>query len=239
MDTISKIDRPDIGVALARVRSDVFWSESGISRTQRERRNGHRSCVIWLTGLSNAGKSTIALGLENELFARGHQVVVLDGDNVRHGLNADLGFSREDRRENIRRIGEVSNLFMQAGVIAIAAFISPYAIDREVVRKLVSENDFLEIHIDCPLAECERRDSKGLYEKARAGIITGFTGIDDPYEPPDRPRLRIDTLKHSVEQSVDIILTRLQADGYLRAHRASSGRSASAVTTPRSYPVLH
>ncbi|MCD6162422.1 MAG: adenylyl-sulfate kinase [candidate division Zixibacteria bacterium] len=196
-------------------RKDLFWTDGQINRAERERRNKHRSCIIWLTGLSGAGKSTIAQELEKFLFAQDYQVVVLDGDNVRHGLNKDLGFSQEDRDENIRRIGETAKLLMEAGIIAITAFISPYAKTRDRVREIVPEGDFIEVHIECSLDECERRDAKGLYKKARAGLIKNFTGIDDPFEAPEHPEITINTEKLTIEQSAKTIVHFLSSRGYL------------------------
>jgi adenylylsulfate kinase len=164
--------------------------------------------------LSGAGKTTIARELEDKLFSQGYQIAVLDGDNMRYGLCADLGFSREDRRENIRRVGEVARLFLETGTIAISAFISPYAADRDKIRASVPDGDYVEIYLECSIEECERRDPKGLYKKARAGIIRGFTGIDDPFEPPNKPELTINTEELTVEQSVNAILRYLRNEGY-------------------------
>jgi len=186
--------------------TNVTWHEHQVSRDVRERLNGHKGCVIWFTGLSGSGKSTVANTLDHMLGHRGIHSAVLDGDNVRHGLNAGpamlkethgeefaqrfgLGFSAVDREENIRRIGAVAQLFSHAGVIALTAFISPYRIDRDRVRKTMGPGEFIEVFVDTPLAICEQRDPKGLYKKARAGEIKHFTGIDDPYEAPDAPEL--------------------------------------------------
>ena len=169
---------------------------------QRGLRNGHQGCVVWLTGLSGAGKSTIATELERELFNLGKHVYVLDGDNIRHGLNSDLGFSPEDRAENIRRVGEVAKLFADAGVICITAFISPYRTDRASIRKITPAGKFIEVFINAPIEICEQRDPKGLYAKARAGEIKEFTGISAPYEAPVQPEIELHTEKLTVAESV-------------------------------------
>jgi adenylylsulfate kinase len=187
-----------------------------ISRETREKQNRHKSYIIWLTGLSGAGKSTIAGELERVLFSKNCQVMVLDGDIVRHGLNADLGFSLEDRRENIRRVGEAAKLLMEAGIVTIAAFISPYAGDRDKVRKIVPDGDFIEIFVECPLDECERRDPKGLYKKARAGLIKNFTGLDDPFESPANPEIIVNTQELTIEESVETIVGYLSDHGYFK-----------------------
>lgn len=188
---------------------NITWQSSNITRKEREQRYGQRSVVIWLTGLSGSGKSTLAFALEKELFAHERACYVLDGDNIRHGLNRDLGFSEQDRKENLRRIGEVAKLFMDAGNIVIAAFISPHAQDRQMVRDLFDEGDFIEVYIDCSLSACEERDPKGLYKKARAGEIPNFTGVSAPYEAPQQPELTIDTEHESVEQCVAKIIAEL------------------------------
>ncbi|HHI02307.1 MAG TPA: adenylyl-sulfate kinase [candidate division Zixibacteria bacterium] len=193
---------------------DLFKPTGLITRQNREARNRHRSYIIWLTGLSGSGKSTIARELERVLFEKKYQVMILDGDIVRHGLNSDLGFSLEDRKENIRRIGETARLLMEAGIITICAFISPYSSDRKRVREIVPEGEFIEIFVDCPLEECERRDPKGLYKKARSGLIKNFTGIDDPFEMPNKPEILIDTQKLTVEESVNKILKYLSKNSY-------------------------
>lgn len=190
--------------------NNIYWSLGKITTRQRELRNGHRGCVIWLTGLSSAGKSTIATELERELFALGRHAYVLDGDNIRHGLGADLGFSPKDRAENIRRIGEVAKLFADAGVICITAFISPYRADRDLVRKILPEGRFIEVFVNAPLEICEQRDPKGLYAKARAKEIKEFTGISAPYEAPLTPELELRTDQLTVAESVTHILDYLQ-----------------------------
>jgi bifunctional enzyme CysN/CysC len=190
--------------------NNIYWSLGKVTAMQRELRNGHLGCVLWLTGLSSAGKSTIATELERELFNLGRHVYVLDGDNVRHGLGSNLGFSPKDRTENIRRVGEVAKLFADAGVICITAFISPYREDRDLVRKLLPETRFVEIYVNAPLEVCEQRDPKGLYAKARAKEIKEFTGISAPYEPPLHPEVELHTDQLSVGECVTKILDYLQ-----------------------------
>jgi adenylylsulfate kinase len=170
---------------------------------------------MWFTGLSGSGKSTVAVALEKALWDRGIVSYILDGDNVRHGLNKDLGFSPEDRTENIRRIGEVANLFTDSGVVNLTAFISPYRADRDVVRELMEDGDFIEVHVDCPLEECEKRDVKGLYKKARAGEIPEFTGISAPYEAPENAELTLKTGELALEESVAACIAYLEAKGYI------------------------
>jgi adenylylsulfate kinase len=172
---------------------DVVWHHATVTRERRQKQNGHRSVILWFTGLSGSGKSTLAHAVEEELHKMGCRTFVFDGDNVRHGLNSNLGFSKEDRRENIRRIGEMCKLFIEAGVIALTAFISPFREDRERVRNLVPHGDFLEIFCDCSLEVCESRDIKGMYARARKGEIKEFTGISSPYEAPENAELVIDT----------------------------------------------
>ncbi len=186
---------------------------SKITKKDRARLNGHRSFILWFTGLSGSGKSTIAHRLEERLFEIGVRTYVLDGDNVRTGLNKGLGFSAEDREENIRRIGHVAKLFVDAGVVILTAFISPYKKDRTAVRSLVGSDEFVEIYVKCPLEICELRDVKGLYEKARRGVVKQFTGIDDPYEDPEHPEMILETDKVNSEQCVEEILTFLEARG--------------------------
>ncbi|MGI9086843.1 MAG: adenylyl-sulfate kinase [Chthoniobacterales bacterium] len=190
---------------------NIFWSESGITAQARAVQNGHRGAVVWLTGLSGAGKSTIARALEAELFTRGMHTYVLDGDNVRHGLNSNLGFSPEDRVENIRRVGEVARLLADAGAVAITAFISPYRLDRRRAREIALEGrvEFIEVFVDAPLAVCEERDPKNLYKKARAGEIRDFTGIDAPYEAPEDAEINVRTDEQTVEEAVGAILEQL------------------------------
>jgi len=187
----------------------------GFSREDRERALGQRGCVVWFTGLSGSGKSTVAREVERRLTARGRLVYVLDGDNVRHGLCSDLGFSDEDRTENIRRIGEAAALFVDAGLIVLAAFISPFRSDRARARKIVGDDRFLEIHVDAPLATCEGRDPKGLYAKARRGEIREFTGVDSAYEAPERPDLLISTADSDVATSAAAVVNALDRRGLL------------------------
>jgi bifunctional enzyme CysN/CysC len=194
------------------VKSDnIFWSESEVTAERRAKRNQHRGAVIWLTGLSGAGKSTIARALEKELFQLSMHTYVLDGDNLRHGLNANLGFAPEDRAENIRRVSEVAKLMADAGTVVITSFISPYRNDRARARAIALQAgaEFVEIFVDAPLAVCEQRDPKGLYQKARAGELKGFTGIDAPYEFPEDPEITVRTDQQSPAESVDAILTEL------------------------------
>src|ERR1700722_5151812 len=186
-----------------------------VPRADRQRLLRQRGVTLWLTGLSASGKSTIACLVEKILVDRGHLAYRLDGDNIRHGLSSNLGFSASDRAENIRRIGEVAKLFTDAGVIVIASFISPYRADRDGVRGAMAAGDFIEVYVEVSLAEAEKRDPKGLYKKARAGQITGFTGIDDPYEPPEKPEVLIDTQANTAEQSAARIVDYLGQHGYL------------------------
>lgn len=190
-------------------RSPVYWHEASVTKADRHALNGHKSCILWFTGLSGSGKSTLANALARVLHQRQVRTFVLDGDNIRHGLNKDLGFSPEDRVENIRRIGEVAKLFVEAGIVTMAAFISPYRSDRNQVRALVEKDEFIEVYVKCDLATCEKRDPKGLYRRARAGEITNFTGIDAPYEEPLNPEVVIDTRELSVAEAVDVLLMEL------------------------------
>ena len=195
---------------------NVVWHQHKVTRTQRAQQKGQRPCVIWLTGLSGAGKSTLANALEQCLLQQGYHSYLLDGDNIRHGLNQDLGFSQEDRVENIRRVGEVASLMVDAGLIVITAFISPFRADRALVRALVPEGEFIEVYVSASLETCESRDPKGLYAKARAGVIHDFTGIDSPYEPPERPELVLDTERDTVKENVNLILDCLRERRVLR-----------------------
>ena len=188
---------------------NIYWSQGKVTADQRERRNGHPGCVVWLTGLSGAGKSTVATELERELFNLGKQAYVLDGDNVRHGLCSDLAFSPHDRQENIRRVGEVAKLFADAGIICITAFISPYRSDRALARNMLKAGQFIEVFVDAPIDICEKRDPKGLYVKARANEIKEFTGVSAPYEPPDKPEIVLHTDRLTVPESVMKILDHL------------------------------
>jgi adenylylsulfate kinase len=213
--------------------TNVTWHEHSVTRPEREQLNGHKGCVIWLTGLSACGKSTIGNLVDHKLHSLGLHSYVLDGDNVRHGLNAGpgmlkerhgeefakrfgLGFSAQDREENIRRIGAVAKLFAEAGIIAITAFISPYRRDRDAVRATLAAGDFIEIFVDAPLEVCEKRDPKGLYKKARAGELKGFTGIDDPYEAPQKPELVLNSGAKSAEALADEVIACLRANGKIR-----------------------
>jgi adenylylsulfate kinase len=189
---------------------NIRWHNSLVTRKNRETQNGHKSAILWFTGLSGAGKSTLAHAVEKKLHDIGCKTFVFDGDNVRHGLCADLGFSRDDRIENIRRIGEMAKLFTEAGVIALTAFISPFRTDRERVRNLVPSGDFIEIYCRCPLETCEDRDVKGLYAKARQGLIQDFTGISSPYEVPENPELTLDTGIMPLDVCVQEVLFLLQ-----------------------------
>ena len=186
--------------------TNITWHEGYITREDRETLLKQRGAVLWFTGLSGSGKSTLARGVEQRLYKMGHLSYVLDGDNVRHGLNKNLGFSPEDREENIRRIGEVAKLFYDAGVFAMTAFISPYRKDRDLARGLIDDSRFVEIYCACSLETCEVRDPKGLYKKARAGEIQEFTGISAPYEPPKAPEIVLETDRLSIDASVDRVL---------------------------------
>jgi len=189
------------------VSTNTVWHHATVTRSRREARNGHRGAIIWFTGLSGAGKYTLAHAVEETLHQRGCHTFVLDGDNVRHGLCGDLGFSAKDREENIRRIGEMAKLFMEAGVIVLTAFISPYRADRARVRGMVEHGDFMEIYCDSSIEVCERRDVKGLYRKARAGQIADFTGISSPYEAPENPELAVNTGGVDLEACVEQVLS--------------------------------
>jgi adenylylsulfate kinase len=196
--------------------TNIVWHQGAITREDRQQLNGHRGCTVWLTGLSGSGKSTIAVELEKRLLERGVRTYILDGDNIRHGLNKNLGFSPEDRTENIRRIGEVAKLFSDAGLVAVTAFISPYRADRDQVRAIMQPGDFIEVFVDCPVEVCEQRDVKGLYKKARAGEIKEFTGISAPYEAPSKPEMVIETSGQSVEKSALQILAYLERQDIVR-----------------------
>lgn len=193
----------------------ITWHESTVHKQQRREHLKQTSCIIWFTGLSGSGKSTLSVALEQYLFDQEYALYRLDGDNIRHGLNNNLGFSADDRTENIRRIGEVSKLFVDAGVIVLTAFISPYSKDRDMVRAMVEPNEFVEVYIECPVEVCEQRDVKGLYAKARAGEIPEFTGVSAPYEAPEHPEVTVNTGELSLEESLESIVEQLQAKGYL------------------------
>ncbi|MCL6659769.1 adenylyl-sulfate kinase [Paenibacillus polymyxa] len=201
---------------------NITWQSSSINRQDREKHNGHRSRAIWFTGLSGAGKSSLAFALEQYLYDQGVRCYVLDGDNVRHGLNRDLGFTAGDRQENLRRIGEVSKLMVDAGLFVLSAFISPHEQDREMVRQLFEPEDFIEIYVSCSIQECERRDPKGLYKKARNGDIPHFTGISAPYDVPKSPSFIIDTEQSSIEEAVQEIVQHLEQIGALQLPRPSN-----------------
>jgi adenylylsulfate kinase len=195
--------------------SDIIWHKSHVDMRDRNLMNKHRSGVIWFTGLSASGKSTIAHSVEKELYDRGIRAFVLDGDNVRHGINENLGFSRDDRRENIRRIAEVSKLFVDAGIVVLASFISPYREDRAFVADTIGRERFFEIFVTCPVDVCMNRDPKGLYKKARAGEIKGYTGVDAPYEEPENPDLTLDTEELPVEESTRRVLELLDSRKFI------------------------
>jgi len=199
--------------------TNVTWHEGHVTREEREKLLSQKGVTVWFTGLSACGKSTIAFTLEHALVQRGHLAYCLDGDNIRMGLNKNLGFSAEDREENIRRIGEVAKLFADTGVVTMTSFISPYLKDRDLVRQLHDENKipFVEVFVDTPIAVCEERDPKGLYKKARAGEIKGFTGIDDPYEAPNKPEIVIDTSKVSPQEASIQVIEYLASKNLLTA----------------------
>ena len=194
---------------------NLTWHTGEVDREARAAAHGHRGAVLWFTGLSGSGKSTIGYRVERKLIERGAFAYVLDGDNVRHGLNGDLGFAAEDRVENIRRIGEVSRLFADAGGLVLSAFISPYRKDRDRVRSLLPDGEFIEVFVDTPLDICEARDPKGLYKKARAGEISNFTGLDAPYEAPENPEVHLETVNLSVDAAADQVIGYLDAQSLL------------------------
>lgn len=195
---------------------NIVWHHATVTRQRREQLNGHKAAVVWFTGLSGAGKSTLAHAVEEALHQFGCRTFVFDGDNVRHGLCSDLSFSVDDRSENIRRIGEMAKLFVEAGVIALTAFISPLRTDRERVRRLIGDADFIEIYAQCPLAVCESRDVKGMYQKARAGQIKEFTGISAPYEEPEQPDLVVNTGEETLDESVSKVMAVLRRRAVIR-----------------------
>lgn len=195
---------------------NITWHHAAITAEDRAARNGHDGAVLWFTGLSASGKSTLAVELEKLLFTLGFHTFILDGDNIRHGLNKNLGFSPEDRKENIRRIAEVAKLFAEAGIIVMTAFISPYAADRETARKLLPPGKFIEIYCKCPITVCEERDPKGLYRKARAGQLRDFTGIDSPYEAPTNAEIIADTGANSAEEIARQIADYLRKQGLIK-----------------------
>jgi adenylylsulfate kinase len=197
------------------MQNNIVWHQATVTRERREQMNRHRAKLLWFTGLSGSGKSTLAHALEEELFQRGCRTYVFDGDNVRHGLCGDLGFSDTDRTENIRRIAEMAKLFVDAGVISLTAFISPFREDRDRARGLFPHGDFIEVYVDCPLEVCESRDVKGLYKRARAGEIKDFTGISSPYEPPSKPEIIIQTADREVTDCVNEIIRSLELRGVI------------------------
>jgi adenylylsulfate kinase len=190
--------------------TNITWHEASISKIDRRKKNGHGSCALWFTGLSGSGKSTIANAVSNELFKQGISEYVLDGDNIRHGLNKDLVFSDYDRTENIRRIGEVAKLFVDSGKVVTTAFISPFRSDRDQVRALFEDGEFIEVFVQCPIEECERRDPKQLYAKARRGEIKDFTGIDSPYESPEQAEITLHSNQVTVEEAVEQVFAYLR-----------------------------
>ncbi|MDN0191315.1 adenylyl-sulfate kinase [Bacillus stercoris] len=194
---------------------NIIWHPAAISKSDRQSLNGHQSCVLWFTGLSGSGKSVLANAVDEKLYRRGIQSYVLDGDNIRHGLNKDLGFQTGDRIENIRRIGEVAKLFVDSGQMILTAFISPFREDRDMVRALFPKDEFFEIYVKCPLHVCEQRDPKGLYKKARNGEIKHFTGIDSPYEAPISPDFIIESDQISISDGADLIINELQNKGII------------------------
>jgi adenylylsulfate kinase len=195
--------------------TDIVWHDASVSKEERQEKNKHQSFVLWFTGLSGSGKSTLANAVSRKLFERGSHTYVLDGDNVRHGLNKDLGFSPEDRTENIRRIGEVAKLFVDSGQIVSTAFISPYREDRHQVRELLPDGEFIEVYVEASLEACEERDPKGLYKKARSGEIPSFTGINAPYEEPENPELTVNTEQKSIEESAQDVVDALVNWNYI------------------------
>ncbi|WP_298860645.1 adenylyl-sulfate kinase [uncultured Gimesia sp.] len=195
--------------------TNVTWHDHRVSKAERCKQNGHKGACLWFTGLSGSGKSTIANTVDHKLFEMGKHTFVLDGDNIRMGLNKNLGFSPEDRTENIRRIGEVSKLYTDGGILVMTAFISPYLEDRNQVREIMGEGEFIEVLVQASLETCEERDPKGLYKKARAGEIKGFTGIDAPYEAPEKPELVLDSDAKGIDELADEVVAYLEANGYL------------------------
>ncbi|MBU0681117.1 MAG: adenylyl-sulfate kinase [Proteobacteria bacterium] len=200
----------DSGLKTKRRATNVVWQKTSVARSHREELNGHRGVNLWFTGLSGSGKSTLANSVESRLHQLGYRTFLLDGDNLRHGLCSDLGFTREERRENIRRTAEIVKLFIENGVIILSTFVSPFQADREMVRELISEGDFVEIYCHCPLEICEQRDVKGLYKLARAGKIQNYTGISSPYEEPTNADLIVDTGTQTLDESVQTVLKQLQ-----------------------------
>ena len=202
-------------------KKNLYWHKPSVTVNERRESYEYKSCVLWFTGLSAAGKSSLANSLSQQLHMLGVKSYVLDGDNIRHGLNKDLAFSQDHRKENIRRIGEVAKLFVDAGLIVITAFISPYKEDRDNVRDLLKEDEFIEVHVKCPISECERRDPKGIYRRARTGEIKEFTGVSAPYEEPERPEIVLETDALTIEECIENLLGFLSENGYLslRSHK--------------------
>lgn len=219
--------------------NDVVWHHATVTRVRREEMNGHHSAILWFTGLSGSGKSTLAHAVEERLHQIGCRTFVLDGDNVRHGLCADLGFSMEDRIENIRRVGEMAKLFQEAGVITLTAFISPFRSDRELVRSLVPRGEFLEVYCRCPVEICEDRDVKGLYKRARAGEIKNFTGISSPYEEPSTPELVVDTAYSPLEDCVNQVITLILKRDIVKVARDSLLHLTANPSAPDCSPQQH
>src|SRR5678815_3612452 len=216
---IDKLSNDTVGAGLLnfalRRAENIHWQALDVNKIARSSLKGQRACVLWFTGLSGAGKSTVANLVEKRLHALGRHTYTLDGDNVRHGLNKDLGFTDADRVENIRRVAEVSRLMVDAGLIVLVSFISPFRSERRLARELMQPGEFLEVFVDTPLAEAEKRDVKGLYKKARRGELKNFTGIDSPYEPPEHPEIYVDTTRTSAEESAALIIDQLRARGRL------------------------
>lgn len=207
------------------MKDNIVWHEHPVDKSIRSYMKKQRPCILWFTGLSGSGKSTIAGAVESKLAERLQHTCLLDGDNVRHGLCGDLAFSETDRNENIRRVGEVSNLMVDAGLIVLTAFISPFKQNRQVVRDMLKEGEFIEVYIDTPIEECEKRDPKGLYKKARAGLIKDFTGIDSPYEAPGDPEIRIVNYNISVDDAANQVIKFLDDHGYLKPYKESESAS--------------
>jgi adenylylsulfate kinase len=211
--------------AMDNMKENIVWHEHPVDKSIRSYMKKQRPCILWFTGLSGSGKSTIAGAVESKLAERLQHTCLLDGDNVRHGLCGDLAFSEVDRNENIRRVGEVSNLMVDAGLIVLTAFISPFKADRKVVRHMLKEGEFIEVFIDTPIEECEKRDPKGLYKKARAGEIKDFTGIDSPYETPEEAEIRIQNYDISVNDAANQVIKYLDEHGYLKPYKERDNTS--------------
>lgn len=195
--------------------NSIIWHHATVTRQRRNLQNKHKSVVVWFTGLSGSGKSTLAHAIEEELHQKGCRTIVLDGDNIRHGLSKDLSFDNKSRQENIRRISEVAKLFVEAGVIVLTAFISPFKVDRQSAKHLIGEQDFIQVYVDCPLNVCEKRDVKGIYKKARNNKIANFTGISSPYEKPDNPHVIVNTEEEDLQESVNKVVSFLKNKGII------------------------